>query len=77
MAVTRTLLNNGSKSFLLHVYLKNEGTDGELQNFVLADPELYDSVFTDKIIQPNMKLTLTQVWYSFILVRVSILIRVA
>ena len=65
MAVTRTLLNNGSRTFLLHVYLQNEGYEGELTNYVLADPELYHSVFTHKIIQPNMKLTVTQVWYSF------------
>lgn len=63
--VTRTILNNGSKTLLLHVYLESNGSDGELSNYVIADPELYDSVFTDKIIQPNMKLTLTQAWYSF------------
>ena len=65
MAVTRTLLNNGSKTMLLHVYLESKGFEGELDKFVLADPELYDSVFTPRIIQPNMKLTLLQVWYSF------------
>lgn len=63
--VTRTILNNGSKTLLLHVYLESNGSDGELDKYVLADPELYDSVFTNRIIQRNMKLTLTQVWYSF------------
>ncbi len=65
MAVTRTLLNNGPRSFLLHTYLQSDGFEGELSNFVIADPTVYDSVLTDKVIQPNMKLTLMQVWYSF------------
>ena len=45
MAVTRTILNNGSKTMLLHVYLESKGFEGELDKFVLADPELYDSVY--------------------------------
>ena len=65
MSVTRTILNNGSRNLLLHVYLESEGFQGELDKYVLADPELYDTIFTNKIILPNMKLTLTQVWYSF------------
>ena len=65
MAVIRTLLNNGSKTCLLHVYMESEGHEGELKNYVLADPELFDSVFTKQILQPNMKLTISQVWHSF------------
>jgi hypothetical protein len=65
MAVTRTLLNNGPSKFLLHVYLESEGYEGELDRFVLADPTVYDKIFTDRILQPTMKLTLMQVWYSF------------
>ena len=65
MAVTRTILNNGSRNLILHVHLKSDGYEGELDKHVLADPELYDGVFTPNIILPNMKLTLMQVWYSF------------
>jgi len=65
MAVTRTVLNNGSRNLLLHVYLESNGSEGELNNFVLADPEFYDGVITPDIIKPGMKLTLMQVWYSF------------
>ena len=65
MAITRTILNNGSKAILLHVYLENTGIEGELDKEVLVDPTVYDSVFTDRIIQADMKLTLVQLWYSF------------
>ncbi len=63
--VQRTILQNGSKSLLLHVYIESDGYEGELTNYVIADPELYDSVFTDKIIRPDMKLKISQIWYSF------------
>lgn len=63
--VTRTILANGSKTLLLHVFIESDGYEGELTNYVLADPELYDSVFTDRIIRPDMKLKISQLWYSF------------
>ena len=63
--ISRTIMNNGSKTMLLHVYLESDGTEGELVNHPLVDPTHYDSVFTDQIIRPDMKLTLTQLWYSF------------
>lgn len=63
--VTRTILNNGSKTLLLHVYLESDGYEGELTNYVIADPEMYDSVMTNQIIRPDMKLTISQMWYSF------------
>lgn len=64
MPVTRTLLHNGSKTFLLHAYLESDGATGELDKHVLADATVYDSLFTDYPLRPNMKLTVTQVWYS-------------
>lgn len=64
MAVTRTVLNNGPKNLMLHVYLESDGSEGELQNFVLVDPTVYDTVITPDILAPNMKLTIQQVWYS-------------
>lgn len=62
--ITRTLLVNGARSMLLHVYLESDGVTGELKNYVLVDPTVYDGVFTDKIIRPDMKLTVTQIWHS-------------
>lgn len=66
MAVVSTILNNGTKNLLLHVYLNSDGSEGELKNFVLADSELYDGIFSSRgIVRPDMKLKIMQVWYNF------------
>jgi hypothetical protein len=62
--VIRTVLNKGTKQTLLHFYLESDGVEGELKNYVLLDPTVYDSLYTDKIIRPDMKLRVKQVWYS-------------
>ena len=63
--IIRTALVNGSKNLLLHVYLESDGVEGELTNHVLLDPEFYDPPFTQRPIQPKMKLVVSQVWWNF------------
>lgn len=63
--VIKNVLNNGSKTTLLHVYLENNGLDSELTNYELVDPVVYDAMFEPRRIQPDMKLTIAQVWYNF------------
>lgn len=62
--VTRTVLSNGSKRTVLHVYLESDGVEGELNNVVLLDRTIYDAL-TDSSIQDDIKLRVTQVWWSF------------
>lgn len=62
--ITRTVLNNGSKRTILHVYLENDGVDEELNNVCLLDRQIYDSL-TGLLTQTDMKLRVAQVWWGF------------
>lgn len=62
--VTRTVLNNGSKRTVLHVYLESDGVEGELNNVVLLDRFIYDSL-TDSATEADMKLRVAQIWWGF------------
>ena len=58
--IIKTVLQDGSKSFLLHVYLESDGNEGELVNYVLIDPAVDYAILGGKDIRP----VLTQVWYG-------------
>jgi hypothetical protein len=62
--VLRTVLNKGSKTILLHVYLESDGVEGELVSYPLVDSTVYDPVL-DTFAQSNVKLTVKQIWHSF------------
>jgi len=63
--IIKTVLQNGSRSIILHVYMESDGVGKELENYVLIDPETFyteiGSEFSKKLVRP----TLTQAWYSF------------
>lgn len=62
--IIKTVLNSGSKSILLHVYMESDGSEGELKDYPLIDRTIYDPS-SKSYIQPNMKLTVSQIWNSF------------
>ncbi len=64
MTIKKTVLNNGSRVLLVHMYLANEGTDAEFTNYNILGPEDYDE-FSDLLETADLKLSLTQVWHSF------------
>ena len=58
--ILKTVLANGSKSIIVHVYMESDGNEGELTNYVLIDP-IVDFPEADKNIRP----VVTQIWHSF------------
>ena len=60
--VLKTVLQNGSKSLILHVYLESDGNEGELENYVIFDPRTdLDESFLDRFPRPVVR----QMWHSF------------
>ena len=60
--VIKTVLQNGSKSFILHVYLESDGNEGELVNYPLIDPTVdYPELDNSRHIRPVVR----QIWHSF------------
>lgn len=67
--VKKTVLQNGTKSIIAHYYFESDGVEGELINRVLIDmqnptdePRINFDTFP---YDPNVRLTLSQAWWSF------------
>ena len=60
--VTKTVIANGSKSVILHVYLESDGNEGELVNYPIFDPA---DDLPEGDLNPMGRLTVRQVWHSF------------
>jgi hypothetical protein len=60
--IKKTILQNTSKSLIIHAYLESDGTEGELTNSVLFNP-MTDLDESSNIRYP--RLTLRQAWHSF------------
>jgi hypothetical protein len=61
--IIKTILQNGTKSLLMHIYLESDGVEGELKNYPIIDP-LVDYPEGDKGSR-NPRPTVRQVWHSF------------
>jgi len=60
--IIKTVIANGSKSIIIHVYMESDGNEGELDNYVLIDPETdYPEGVSGKDVRPIVN----QVWHSF------------
>lgn len=55
--VIKQILQNGPKNILLYVYLKSDGTEGELTNYPVLDP-------SDVQLDTNTLFTVTQIWHA-------------
>jgi hypothetical protein len=58
--VTKTVLLEGSKNYILHVYLESDGVEGELNNYVLVDPYVEFSPAFPR----NGQITIEKIWAS-------------
>ena len=56
--VTKQILNSGTKKVIMHWYLESDGTDGELQDYVLLDPQVDLALPPD----PKMQLSILKIW---------------
>lgn len=63
--IIKTVLSSGPRSALIHLYLESDGNEGELTNYVIVDPTIYDNTLSDAEFQPGTKLTIIQTWHSF------------
>ena len=59
--IIKTIVANGSKSIILHIYMESDGNEGELVNYPLFDPMDDLPEFT---INKFGRITVRQVWYS-------------
>ena len=56
--IVKTLLSDGPSKAILSVFLRSDGIEGELDNYVLLDP-------LEDLTPPADKLAILQIWYSF------------
>lgn len=60
--ILKTILQNGSKSLLLHIYLESDGNEGELVNYPIFDPRTdLDEGVAIRYARPTVR----QIWHSF------------
>lgn len=57
--VTITKMIDGPRHAIFHIYLESEGTEGELKNYVVVDPEVDFGI-------KSLPISITQVWSSLI-----------
>ena len=60
--ILKTVIQNGSKSLLLHIYLESDGNEGELVNYPIFDPRI-DLDEREAIRYPRP--IVRQIWHSF------------
>ena len=58
--VTPTIINEGPSKLVVHFLIESDGTDGEINNLSVLDPQ---TNFTPNL-DVNTQLTITQIWYS-------------
>ena len=56
--VTQTILNSGTKKVVIHWYFESDGIEGELNNYVILDPQV------DLLLPPDPKtqLSIIKIW---------------
>ena len=59
--VIKTILQNGTKSLIMQVYLESDGNEGELVNYVIVDP---DVDYPEDKGSRNPRPVVRQVWSS-------------
>ena len=60
--IKKTILQNGTKGFIVHIYLESDGNEGELVNYPIIDPEVDYPEFAGS---RNSRPTVRQIWHSF------------
>lgn len=60
--IVKTKLVEGSRHVIFHIYLENNGTEGEMENVVLIDP----AVDFDPEIKDKRQYAVTQIWHSLV-----------
>ena len=60
--IIKTILQNGSKSLIMHIYLESDGNEGELVNYPIVDP---DVDYPEDMGSRNPRPVVRQVWHSF------------
>ena len=60
--IIKTVLKNGSKSLIMHIYLESDGNCGELVNYPLIDPVVD---FPQDFGSGNPRPIVRQIWHSF------------
>lgn len=69
--IVKTVIQNGTKNLILHVYLESDGVEGELTNYVLIDPIVDYPEISSGNPNPNyptykdIKPIVSQIWYGF------------
>ena len=63
--IKKTILQNGSKSFIMHIYLESDGNEGELVNYPIVDPEEDYPEYSDRLGHRQFRPTVRQIWHSF------------
>ena len=59
--IKKTILQNGSKSLIMHIYLESDGNEGELVNYPIVNPEVdYPEILGSR----NSRPTVRQIWSS-------------
>ena len=62
--ILKTILQNGSKSIIFHIYMESDGNEGELVNYPLIDPAV-DFPNDDSSHQGRPRPVVRQMWHSF------------
>ena len=60
--IIKTILQNGSKSLIMHIYLESDGNEGELVNYPIVDP---DVDYPEDKGSRNPRPVVRQIWHSF------------
>lgn len=65
--IIKTVMQNGTKSIIFHVYLESDGNEGELINYALIDPAVD---YVDRNGNPlggaeDIRPIVNQIWHSF------------
>ena len=59
--IIKTILQNGSKSLIMHIYLESDGNEGELVNYPIVDPEVD---YPEDLGSRNPRPVVRQIWSS-------------
>lgn len=59
--ILKTILQNGSKSLIMQVYLESDGNEGELVNYPIVDP---DVDYPEDLGSRNPRPVVRQIWSS-------------
>ena len=60
--VIKTILQNGSKNFIMHIYMESDGIQGEFDNYPILDPS---ADYPEDLKSRNPRPVVRQIWHSF------------